>query len=181
MISKILFLFLGLNMMNEIEIFNFDNENLDEWRIVNDGVMGGLSRSSFKLIDDGYAMFSGNVRPENNGGFASVRTPISDMELSNYDGAMLRIMGDGNLYNLRFRTNKNFDGVSYQAKFQSEKNNWSEVKIPFSEFIPTFRGRRVPNQPPLDPADIRQMGILIADKQFGDFEIIIDWIKFYKE
>jgi monofunctional biosynthetic peptidoglycan transglycosylase len=93
----------------------------------------------------------------------------------------LRIKGDGQLYNLRFRTNRNFDGVSYQAKFKSEKNNWIEVKIPFSDFIPTFRGRRVPNQLPLDSADILQMGILIADKQNGDFEIIIDWIKFYKE
>ena len=181
MITKILILSLGLSMMNEIVIFNFDTEKSGDWQIVNDGVMGGLSRSSFELVEGGYALFSGNVRPENNGGFASVRTPISDMELSNYDGAMLRIKGDGNLYNLRFRTNRNFDGVSYQAKFETDKNNWSEVKIPFSEFSPTFRGRRVPNQPPLDPADIMQMGILIADKQFGDFEIVIDWIKFYKE
>jgi monofunctional biosynthetic peptidoglycan transglycosylase len=181
MIINILMVLLGLTMSNEIMIFNFDNEESGEWRIVNDAVMGGLSRSSFELVEGGYALFSGSVRPENNGGFASVRTTIDDMDLSNYDGAMLRIKGDGNLYNLRFRTNRNFDGVSYQAKFESEKNNWNEVKIPFSEFIPTFRGRRVPDQPPLDPADIMQMGILIADKQFGEFEIIIDWIKFYKE
>jgi monofunctional biosynthetic peptidoglycan transglycosylase len=181
MIIKMIILFLGLNMMNELVIFNFDDEKSGDWQIVNDGVMGGLSRSSFELIEGGYALFSGNVRPENNGGFASVRTPINDMDLSNYEGAMLKIKGDGNVYNLRFRTNRNFDGVSYQAKFESKNNEWSEVKIPFSEFIPTFRGRKVPNQPPLDPADILQMGILIADKQFGNFEIILDWIKFYKE
>lgn len=181
MISKIFMVFLGLNMTNEIVIFDFDNGNSGEWQTVNDVVMGGLSHSSFQLVEEGYALFSGNVRPENNGGFASVRTPINDMELSNYDGAVLRIKGDGKLYNIRFRTNKNFDGVSYQAKFKSEKNSWTEVKIPFSDFIPTFRGRPVSNQPLLYSSDIQQMGILIADKQFGEFEIIIDWIKFYKE
>ena len=168
-------------MQNELIIFDFSNKEDKNWRIINDGVMGGLSRSSFKLVKGDFALFSGTVRPENNGGFASVRASISDMELENYDGAMIRIKGDGNLYNLRFRTNRNFDGVSYQAKFRSEKDSWKEIKIPFSDFIPTFRGRRVPNQPPLDAADIKQMGILIADKQFGDFELIIDWMKFYKE
>ena len=53
------------------------------------------------------------------------------------------------IYNLRFRINKNYDGVSYQAKFKSDKKEWIEHKISFKDFVPTYRGRSVPNQPEL--------------------------------
>ena len=47
------------------------------WMVVNDGVMGGVSRSTIRRGDDvGTAVFEGTLSLENNGGFASVRTPI---------------------------------------------------------------------------------------------------------
>ena len=100
---------------------------------------------------------------------------------TDYDGVIVRVKGDGQNYSLRFRTNNNWDGVSYQAKFNSLDGEWAEIKIPFEKFNPTLRGRFVPNRPPLVSDQIRQMGILIADKQTGKFSLDIDWIKFYKE
>ena len=41
------------------------------WRITNDGVMGGLSRSAVHTAD-GTLVFDGELSRENNGGFASV-------------------------------------------------------------------------------------------------------------
>ena len=87
--------------------------------------------------------------------------------------------GDGKKYSLRFRTDSSFDGVSYESKFTTEAGSWKEYKIPFEDFRPVWRGRTVPGQPELTSGDIRQVGFLISDKQSGNFELKIDWIKFY--
>lgn len=56
-------------------IFDFADPavNVQDWGIVNDGVMGGVSQSKIRLVD-GKAVFSGIVSTDNNGGFASTRT-----------------------------------------------------------------------------------------------------------
>lgn len=168
-------------MNNEILLFDFSSRDTSgNWRIINDVVMGGISQSSFNLSEDGSARFSGILSPDNNGGFASVRAYVEEESLEHFAGVIIKAKGDGNLYNIRFRTNQNYDGVSYQAKFRSDPDYWKEFRIPFNEFEPTFRGRFIPNQPELESKNIRQMGILIADKQFGEFELEVQWIKFYK-
>ena len=169
-------------MNGEKQIFDFSsNKTAGEWRIINDVVMGGVSKSSMKLGTDGTAKFSGILSADNNGGFASVRSYVENVDLDDFTGVIIRTKGDGKIYNLRFRTDEDYDGVSYQAKFKSENEEWTENKIPFKDFVPTFRGRTVPNTPELDSKNIKQFGILIADKQFGEFELDVQWIKFYKE
>lgn len=164
---------------DDLLLFDFNSTvTSGKWYKVNDGVMGGLSQSSLVLNDNGTATFSGNVSLENNGGFASVRTPIS--KLSSYNGVVLRLKGDGKIYSIRFRNNSNFDGYAYQAKIITKENLWMEYKIPFSDFKATYRGRTLMGKPALKSEDIAQMGILIADKQMGDFNLVLDWIKLYE-
>jgi hypothetical protein len=161
-------------------IFDFNSaETSGKWYTINDDVMGGISKSNMVLNDDGTATFSGEVSLENNGGFASVRVVIDDLSENKFKGVKLRAKGDGKIYSVRFRTNTNFDGYAYQAKIKTEKGQWKEFKIPFKDFTPTFRGYTLEDKPPLESKDISQMGMLIADKQSGKFEITIDWIKFY--
>ena len=169
-------------MLNiETPLFDFTSpEKSGDWYTVNDVVMGGVSTSNMKLNTDGTATFNGNVSLENNGGFASMRSGVKLAENTDIKGVMVRVKGDGNVYSIRFRTNTNFDGYTYQAKVKTEKDAWKEVKIPFTAFKPTFRGYTLSNKPPLVFNDIAQIGILIADKQSGNFEITIDWIKFYQ-
>ena len=164
----------------EMVLFDFDStETTGEWYIVNDDVMGGVSRSNMQLNSDGTATFSGTLSPENYGGFASVRARVVAGDEVQFQGVMLRIRGDGNIYSLRFRTNENFDGYAYQAKVKSSAGEWTEFKVPFTAFEPTFRGRALTGKPDLKSSDIAQFGLLIADKQFGDFTVDIDWVKFY--
>lgn len=161
-------------------LYDFDSKSTSgSWYIINDDVMGGVSKSKVTLHDGGYANFQGVVSPENNGGFASIRSEIDLDSEKKYKGVIVRVRGDGNKYNIRFRTNSNFDGYAYQAKFQTEEDMWTEFKIPFSEFKPTFRGRTLENKPQLESDNIRQIGFLIADYQFGQFSLDIDWIKVY--
>jgi monofunctional biosynthetic peptidoglycan transglycosylase len=181
MLAILVFILSGLIMNNEKQIFDFSSpETSGEWRIINDVVMGGVSKSNMKLETDGSAKFGGTLSPDNNGGFASVRGYVKSGNLEDYNGVIIYAKGDGNIYNLRFRTDNDYDGVSYQAKFESDKEEWTEHKIQFKDFVPTFRGRIVPNRPELKSEDIKQIGILIADEQWGEFEMNVKWIKFYK-
>jgi NADH dehydrogenase [ubiquinone] 1 alpha subcomplex assembly factor 1 len=179
MISIIFLTYMSLIMNEEAMIFDFNSPTTSgEWVIVNDVVMGGVSKSKFEINQDNTATFSGTVSPDNNGGFASVGSSLKN-EYKDFKGAVIRVKGDNNIYSLRFRTNENFDGISYQAKFKTESGKWKEYKIPFSDFKPTFRGNTLSNKPKLESKDIKQIGILIADKQFGKFELNIDWVSFY--
>jgi hypothetical protein len=156
-----------------------DPDQHKDWRIINDGVMGGISQSEMIADDSTTAIFQGNVSLENNGGFASVRVPIS-LNLSGYTGVELRIRGDGAKYQFRIRVDNRFDGISYRNIFETNAEEWQIIRLPFVDFVPVFRGRIMDNAGPLSPEKIQQLGFLIADKQEGRFRLEIDWIKSYK-
>jgi monofunctional biosynthetic peptidoglycan transglycosylase len=161
-------------------VFDFEGLEAERWIKVNDGVMGGLSQSEMTFTSEGTAVFEGTLSLENYGGFASVRTRPYAYELGGYDGFVVRVKGDGHRFKLRVRTNDRFDGPAYQADFDTEAGAWRNVSLPFSTFVPTFRGRRLLDLPPLDGAQIRQIGFLIADKQEGPFRLEIDWVRVYR-
>ena len=48
-------------------------KDLSDWYVVDDGVMGGLSRGEITINDSGNCLFKGYVTTENNGGFSSIR------------------------------------------------------------------------------------------------------------
>ena len=151
-----------------------------QWRIINDGVMGGLSQSGIEIASPAIAVFKGKLSLENNGGFASVRRLPHDYKLAGFDGILLRVKGDGRAYQFRARTNKRFDGVSYRAEFKTKPGKWMTVKIPFNSLRPTFRGRPVPSAPELKPEAISQIGFLLGDKREGDFRLEVDWMQAYQ-
>jgi monofunctional biosynthetic peptidoglycan transglycosylase len=157
--------------------YEFQPPSAADWFVVNDGVMGGLSSSDFSDSGQGHAVFSGTVSLENNGGFASVRGLVPAGAMSGYRGVAMRVRGDGRTYQLRFRTDRRFDGVAYKAEFETRAGVWQTILLPFSEFEPTFRGRRPRGAAPLDPSAITQIGLLIADKVEGRFELSVEWIR----
>ena len=53
------------------------------WSAVDDRVMGGCSTSHLRYEPIGHAVFEGTIKPDNNGGFASVRTQVTDIGVSN--------------------------------------------------------------------------------------------------
>ena len=151
--------------------------SVSEWQVINDGVMGGLSRSTITKTEDGTGLFSGTVSLENNGGFASIRTAVAQKSLAGYQGLEIRVRGDGRSYDLRLRLNDRFDGIAYRASFETRAGEWTTTRILFQEFEPSFRGRFVPDAPPLLPENIQQIGFLLADKKPGEFSLEIDFVR----
>ena len=160
-----------------VSLFEFSRVVAGEWIIVNDGVMGGLSSSRFADTDSGFARFTGELSLENNGGFASVRALAPDGVLADRSALILRVRGDGRTYQVRLRTDRQFDGISYMAEFSTVEGEWQEVRIPLTEFQPTFRGRRPSGAQPLSPANVQQIGLLLADRRPGSFRLDVAWIR----
>lgn len=162
---------------SEIILDDFSPDNQLDWQIINDGVMGGISESDFRINTDQTADFTGMVSLENNGGFASVRALLKEQVTGNFQKIILRVKGDGKKYSLRIRTDVNFDGVAYACNFLSIKDEWTEFEFSPYDFFPTFRGRILQNVTPLDQTEIRQIGFLISNHQSGSFNLKIGWIK----
>ncbi len=158
-------------------LVDFSGEDPSTWSPVNDGVMGGLSRSAMRITEEGTGVFSGVLSLENNGGFASVRVRPKASDLSAHLGLAIRVRGDGRTYQLRLRTDDRFDGVAYRAVFDTVENEWLTVRIPFAEFVPTFRGRVLDDVPALDTRRISQMALMVADKRSGAFVLEIESIR----
>nr|MBP7522136.1 CIA30 family protein [Leptothrix sp. (in: b-proteobacteria)] len=51
--------------------------------------------------------------------------------------------------------------------------NWQTLHLPLADFRASFRGREVTGAPPLAPARIRQVGLMIAARQAGPFRLHI--------
>lgn len=158
-------------------VINFDDSPREpRWVAVNDGVMGGRS-SGGPIIADGKMAFSGELSLANNGGFSSVRSVGRDFDLSDTTAVVLRVRGDGRRYQLRLATDARFRGVpvSYGAGFDTTAGTWTEVRVPLASLAPTVRGASL-SGPPLDPSQVREIGLLIADKREGRFALSVDWI-----
>ena len=182
-LSLLFWLDIAYATMETAERILIDFKNTDErenWQIINDDVMGGVSQSEIIFNDTGTATFQGRISLENNGGFASTRSKLHSDGLGGYIGLHVRVRGDGKEYQLRVRTDNRFDGISYRYRFATQPETWVNIRVPFSKFVPTFRGRTLSNVPPISPEQIQQVGFLISDKQAGKFRVEIDWIKAYR-
>ncbi len=177
----LVFLIIFIHMQETIKVL-YDFEDLQEvadWRIINDGVMGGMSKSKVFIEQPGIMTFSGYVSLENNGGFASTRTSPRDYKLGGHKGMRIRVKGDSKTYQIRLKTDTSFDGVNYKQEFETQPGEWIELEFVFEAFQPVYRGRILENIGPPDPGMIRQLGFLISKKQEGPFQLDIDWMKVY--
>lgn len=149
-----------------------------EWFVVNDNVMGGRSEGNFK-IDAGELLFAGRTNTRG-GGFSSIRTEPVQLDLSDYDGVRLKVLGDGRRYTWRLTTNARWRGrqINYWSNFDTADGTWTTVDLPFTTFIPQFRGMRL-DVGGVDPDQITGMGLMIYDNKDGPFEIRLSSVQAY--
>jgi len=141
-------------------IYDF-SKDAQSWNEVSDRVMGGISSGNLQIAG-GVATFSGELRIENNGGFASVRSPDLGSTLPECKGIVITCQGDGNRYKLQCRTVGSSEGLVYQADFVAESGGFHAVRLPFSRFNPTFRGSVVPNAVALTGPTIKNLGLITS-------------------
>jgi hypothetical protein len=155
-------------------IYNFKTSNTTQgWTVVDDGVMGGLSKGDIKIGKSGNAIYSGNVSTDNNGGFSSLRYQFNLRDVSGYTSVSLRIKGDGKSYQFRIKSKKG-QYYSYVSTFNSS-GDWETVIIPFKDFEPRFRGRSL-DMANYDGQTMEEVAFLIGNKVKESFELEIESI-----
>ena len=152
-------------------------EAAQQWQAVNDGVMGGVSDGRFTITDEKTLEFSGTLSLENNGGFASVRTKPTDLDIEARDTLVVRVKGDGREYVLNLYTKSRRMAFSYRAPLPTTKDEWTEVRVPLEDFIPTAFGRRVQGMGPIGPDQINGLGFMLSDKKPGKFRMQVESVK----
>lgn len=154
-------------------LFDFrDPPSVTEWAAIDDRVMGGVSRSRLRHDPEGHAVFEGVVSLERGGGFASVRCSPAERGRAGARCCTIELRGGtGRRFKLALIADDGFDSVGYQAEFGPGTDDWQVLRLPLASFRATWRGRPVPGAPPLDPARIRQVGLLIAGRQAGPFSL----------
>lgn len=149
--------------------------DLQPWRAINDGVMGGVSRGEMIQTEDGLR-FQGFLSLENNGGFASVRRFL-EINLEGVSGIRIRVRGDGRTYQMRIRQDESYDNIAWRMEFSTNKQ-WQTIELSFADFEPVWRGRPVKGAGPVIGKKIRQIGFLLADASQAAFGLDISAIEF---
>ncbi|PWA47062.1 NAD(P)-binding Rossmann-fold superfamily protein [Artemisia annua] len=180
-------------------VFGFEDGSSRDlpWGALDDVVMGGVSQSSFQIDPKGSenggptGLFKGIVSTANNGGFTSIRTKNFDVaeNLSAYDGLELRLKGDGRRYKLIVRTSRDWDTVGYTVGFDTVKDQWQSVQLPFSSLRPIFRAKTVADAQPFDPSQIISLQLMFSKFEYdgklnptfveGPFELPVSSIRAY--
>lgn len=170
----LLILFFATDMKAQT-IFDFTKDvSLNNWYIVNDGVMGGLSQGNIKVDTEGQGVFAGTISLENYGGFSSVRYRLPEaVALKNYKVVVLKIKGDGKEYQFRI-TDKIQKRYSYITSFTTN-GNWQEITIPLEVFYPSYRGRSL-DLPNFNGDVLQEITFLIGNKKAESFMLRIDSI-----
>ena len=142
-----------------------------KWNIVNDTVMGGRSSSRWSKNSSALS-FEGFLSLENNGGFASVRHDLNNINLSSTEGIFIKVKGDGRKYQFRIRSQAS-RWANYSQEFKTKKDIVQSFFLPYKDFKPSWRGRSVRNVPTLTGKVVRGIGFLLGDKIQGKFKLEI--------
>ena len=171
-ILALMFIALTSNASDTIPLLDTNGKTSKiKWNIVNDTVMGGRSSSRWSKNSSALS-FEGFLSLENNGGFASVRHDLNNINLSSTEGIFIKVKGDGRKYQFRIRSQAS-RWANYSQEFKTIKDTVQSFFLPYKDFKPSWRGRSVRNVPTLTGKDVRGIGFLLGDKVQGKFKLDI--------
>ena len=158
-------------------VLDFGEDTTKDWRVVNDGVMGGLSQGTVSYVDD-IMHFEGTLSLENNGGFSSIRGPLKNYDLSSFEKVTIRFRGNGGTFGLRLKTDEPYYMPYFKMNFLPT-DEWQTMTFDLRDF-PQWRlndltGSKADTE---SLSKIIRLGIIKSDKKVGPFELDVDYIKF---
>lgn len=170
-----LFILILLTTMNTIIIYDFNKASANnDWKIIDDGVMGGLSKGKFLIDSDGNGVFQGTISLENKGGFSSVRYQFDKINTNKESKIVIHLKGDGKQY--QFRIKDKYDSYySYITTFDTS-GEWETIEIKLADLYPSFRGQQL-NLPNFKSDSLEEIVFLIGNKKNESFKLILDQIE----
>ncbi|GIT90370.1 hypothetical protein JANAI62_01470 [Jannaschia pagri] len=137
-----------------------------DWTFVADTVMGGVSTGALSRVTlDGRAavQLRGDVSLDNDGGFVQMAGDLGQpgpLDASAWTGVEVDIWGNGEVYDLRLRTDDLArPWQSYRAEIIA-RPAWHRLQVPFADFVPHKTDM------PLNTARLRRIGVLGIGRVF---------------
>ena len=136
---------------------NFTNKN--EWTFITDNVMGGVSEGGveFNSFDsDVYALLSGDVSTENNGGFIQIRRELKNIDLGKAKSIRLYARGNNEKYFIFLRTTGTILPWQYYSHEFTVDEEYNEFIMQIQDFKKS--GSLLAKQ--INPKKITSIGIV---------------------
>ena len=179
--------------MNIINSFPFE-----DWTCLNDTIMGGKSIAKCTSTSQGL-LLEGNVISED-GGFISCRSKLISppIDLSNYNGFLLRIYGSGHTLKFAVGTSDNISritqlystGLKWVSELVTNESGVTLFKVPFNSLKASIRARPINMPNKFQSSKIHQLQLLYSkfdisggmNEKFapGPIKIFIEEISVYK-
>lgn len=86
-------------------------------------------------------------------------------------GIELLALGDGKTYKIGLRNSTERRSIVYQHAFTPDADKWSQIQLPFSDFIPTWRGKILTDVEPLDVSHLSSVSLFVSGRQAGEFRL----------
>ncbi|EHB10327.1 Complex I intermediate-associated protein 30, mitochondrial [Heterocephalus glaber] len=171
-------------------------EDLDKWIVTSDKMIGGRSEVFLKMGKNNQsALLYGTLSTEaprdgesSQSGYCAMRSRVlrgaferrQSYNWSQYNSLYLRIRGDGRPWMVNLQEQVEFiqskDWMYSYFMYTRGGPYWQEVKIPFSKFFFSNKGRIRDGQHQLMVDKISSIGFTLADKVDGPFFLEIDFI-----
>ena len=122
---------------NGENILKDDFTNESQWTYIADNVMGGISdgKVEFNLVDSNvYALLSGNVSTENNGGFIQIRRELKNIDLSKAKSIRIYARGNNEKYYIFLRTTGTILPWQYYSHEFTVNEEYNEFIMPIKDF-----------------------------------------------
>lgn len=103
---------------------DFGEESGDDWFVLNDDVMGGVSTGEIYLTDT-TLVFEGNVSTDQNGGFVSIRSPTGEYDLSQYSQVEFRYKSEGHTFSMILADKMMWYLPEFMHEVMSESDEWT--------------------------------------------------------
>ncbi|GAB5525390.1 MAG: CIA30 family protein [Roseivirga sp.] len=182
MILRLGLILLSFSLLSPREPFEIDfglEKGGKRWGVTNDTVMGGRSSGKAKLTENTVS-YTGSISLENNGGFSSFKSPYARIDLTDYEYLEMRVKSKGSTFAFTLEMSTRFYRPYYKQLVETESDDWETIKLKMSDFK-LYRMSRTNGQSLTaeDAARLIRIGFISDDKREIDFDLEIDYIKFY--
>ncbi|XP_078515745.1 complex I intermediate-associated protein 30, mitochondrial [Lissotriton helveticus] len=171
-------------------------QDLEEWIVSSDQEVGGKSEAYLKLgRNNQTALLYGTLNTEvprdgetRYSGYCSMRSKLPQgafdrkkhHDWSNFNTLVLRVRGDGRPWMINLATEMYFshqksDLYNYFL-FTRGGPYWEDVRIPFSKFFLSSKGRIQDGQHPVWLDKVNTVGFTLGDQVNGPFQLEIDYV-----
>lgn len=148
------------------------------WYVVVDQVMGGRSTAVFEPGETS-ATLSGNVSLENNGGFASIRTPFAEFDLSGFKTVTIRYRSSGQAFAMSLNNYRRYYEPKFKHSLPATQNEWATLTIPLGDFYKVRLNEKLGSAPTQQElANMIRLGLITDEKVATDFYLELDFIEF---